>query len=87
MAGYTASVTLHGAAPRFVAMSERAGRPRPSGFRTKADPGPEDELAGAIAPIDLVGRPLDAVIGDWLASIGESWSQLTFYVFDPQSWR
>jgi hypothetical protein len=37
--------------------------------------------------IDLVGRPLDAVIGDWLASVGESWSQLTFFLFDPHSWR
>jgi hypothetical protein len=38
-------------------------------------------------PVDLVGRPLDAVIGDWLASVGESWSQLTFFLFDPESWR
>jgi hypothetical protein len=37
--------------------------------------------------VELVGRPLDASIRDWLASIGESWSQLTFYLFDSESWR
>ena len=34
--------------------------------------------------VELVGRPIDERIGDWLASIGESWSQLTFFLFDPQ---
>jgi hypothetical protein len=38
-------------------------------------------------PVELVGRPVDDVIADWLASIGESWSQLTFFLFDPDSWR
>jgi hypothetical protein len=37
--------------------------------------------------MDLVGRPIDEAIGEWLASVGESWSQLTFFLFDPDSWR
>jgi hypothetical protein len=86
VAGYAASGTLHGAVPQFVALGERIGHRRIE---------PRD-IVGSIAcgdpasealPIDLVGRPLDAVIGDWLASVGESWSQLTFFLFDPDSWR
>jgi hypothetical protein len=46
-----------------------------------------EDLALADDPVELVGRPIDEAIGDWLASVGESWSQLTFYVFDPDSWR
>lgn len=41
----------------------------------------------AVVQVELVGRPLDEAIRDWLASIGESWSQLTFFLFDPESWR
>jgi hypothetical protein len=37
--------------------------------------------------VELVGRPFSTGIRDWLASIGESWSQTTFYLFDPESWR
>jgi hypothetical protein len=37
--------------------------------------------------VELVGRPVADVIADWLASVGESWSQLTFFLFDPDSWR
>ena len=46
-----------------------------------------DEPPSVADHIELVGRPLDEVVGDWLASIGESWSQLTFFLFDPESWR
>ena len=43
--------------------------------------------APTVVQVELVGRPLDDAIRDWLASIGESWSQLTFFLFDPESWR
>jgi hypothetical protein len=86
VAGYAASGTLHGAVPRFIATGERMGHrqmPLPAIFGPVASGEPLSEAV----PVDLVGRPLDAVIGDWLASVGESWSQLTFFLFDPDSWR
>ena len=86
MAGYAASSTLHGAPPRFVVTAAGArGTARdatPSvGAVMVRDGVPEP------TPIELVGRPIDATIGEWLASVGESWSQLTFFLFDPHSWR
>lgn len=87
MAGYAARGTLHGAVPQFVAIGDRTESRRSPMVMISADSAPSGEFMPEATPIDLVGRPLDAVIGDWLASIGESWSQLTFFLFDPQSWR
>ena len=79
MAGYATSALLRGHAPHL------AVRPASSGSDSWAAP----ELDGwaRSAPEDLVGRPLDHALADWLASVGESWSQLTFFLFDPDSWR
>ena len=83
MAGYVASSRLQGAVPRFAGNGPgRRGTAVPLGIDTVAR-GLEPEAD----QVELVGRPVDASIRDWLASIGESWSQLTFYLFDPQSWR
>ncbi len=89
MAGYAASSRLQGAVPHFA-----GARPAVRGGTASLtlDPHAPDALPAGIeqAPtdqIELVGRPLDETIRDWLASIGESWSQLTFYLFDPESWR
>lgn len=85
MAGYVASARLQGGVPHFVGGG---------GFAAWSDdglsgPGPTaaDELSSIDDPIELVGRPLNEAVGDWLASLGESWSQLTFFLFDPESWR
>jgi hypothetical protein len=51
-----------------------------------AAPGSDDRRVVA-DHVELVGRPLDETIAEWLASVGESWSQLTFFLFDPESWR
>lgn len=88
MAGYAASSRLQGAVPRFAGASpSRRGAAISLGFGAV----PPDSVAVAEQPmadqIELVGRPLDQAIRDWLAAIGESWSQLTFYVFDSESWR
>jgi hypothetical protein len=85
VAGYVASARLQGGVPRFVgggaAVAWSAdGRPDARADATA-------DLALAADPVELVGRPLDEAIGDWLASVGESWSQLTFFLFDPDSWR
>lgn len=85
MAGYAASGTLHGAVPQFVAIGGRTEDRRSPASMIPDASAPSGELM--LESIDLVGRPLDGVIGDWLASVGESWSQLTFFLFDPQSWR
>jgi hypothetical protein len=83
VAGYVASARLQGCVPHFV-----------GGSGVTAWSGDTPQRLGPVAddlpvgdPIELVGRPLDDVIGDWLASLGESWSQLTFFLFDPESWR
>ena len=76
MAGYAASSRLHGAVPRFAGAIPDMDDGLPCGD----DPEAFDR-------VELVGRPLDEAIREWLASIGESWSQLTFYLFDPESWR
>jgi hypothetical protein len=45
------------------------------------------ELPFPVDQLELVGRPIDVRIAEWLASAGERWSQLTFFLFDPESWR
>jgi hypothetical protein len=85
VAGYVASARLQGGVPRFV-----GGGPAvawSSGGRSGARADATEEPALAADPVELVGRPIDEAIGDWLASVGESWSQLTFFLFDPDSWR
>ena len=80
MAGYATSAMLRGQAPHLAARPVSA---------SGSDPLPASDLDGLtrFAPEDLVGRPLDQALADWLASVGESWSQLTFFLFDPDSWR
>ena len=85
MAGYVASARLQGGVPRFVGGGVAASWSVDGGYATGLA-GTED-LALAADHVELVGRPLDEVIADWLASVGESWSQLTFFLFDPDSWR
>ena len=85
MAGYVASARLQGGVPRFVG-GGAATAWFADGQRMAGEPAAEN--AGPVADhVDLVGRPIDDVIADWLASVGESWSQLTFFLFDPDSWR
>jgi hypothetical protein len=85
VAGYVASARLQGGVPHFVG---GGGVTAWSGDRAHgpAAVSADDNVWGP-EPVDLVGRPLDQVLGDWLASLGESWSQLTFFLFDPDSWR
>ena len=84
MSGYAASARLRGGAPRFVA----ADGPRPGEVpRTSAT------LTASVVPFDdgdwieLVGRPLGQRVAARWDSIRETWSQTTFYLFDPESWR
>ena len=40
-----------------------------------------------LIPVDLVGRPIEVVIGERWTAIRERWSQTTFFLFDADSWR
>lgn len=82
MAGYAASSTLHGVVPRFVGTDAAF-----TGAGWLAGTAVEADDAESVVQVDLVGQPLDETIRDWLAGIGDSWSQMTFFLFDPESWR
>ena len=84
MAGYAASSRLQGAVPRFAGAGPSVGGAAPS---HALDACPAVTEPPVVDQVELVGRPLDESIRDWLASVGESWTQLTFYLFDPESWR
>lgn len=79
MSGYVASARIAPAAPRLA----RGERP---GF--VADEVPQPVLSPAIVieagPSD-VARP--GPIVERLLAARERWSQLTFFLFDPNSWR
>jgi hypothetical protein len=56
----------------------------------RADRGLKRPTVGALAEpeaIDLVGRPLDAIAAERWVRIREAWTQTTFFLFDPNSWR
>jgi hypothetical protein len=84
VAGYAASATLQGATPQFALTSEHA---RHSVVQATPAALLATGFVGDVDQLDLVGRPIDEVLAEWLASVGESWSQLTFFLFDPESWR
>lgn len=80
MSGYTASARLHGGSPRFIA----------------AGPGRPAEFAGAVATVAAwlererlaaSRRPIRERLTGRLNDLRETWSQTTFYLFDPESWR
>ena len=86
MAGYAASATLRGGNLRFASWGTGAEPAGPAATVPVVAEAAKVQ-ADAAAPIELLGRPLDQRLGDWLASLGETWSQTTFFLFDPNSWR
>jgi hypothetical protein len=83
VAGYAASARLQGAEPQFAFTNDHGYR---SVFRGAQD-APAAPDGGIIEQLELVGQPINEIIGEWLGSVGESWSQMTFFLFDPESWR
>jgi hypothetical protein len=79
MAGYATSALIRGNGPHLAIHAGSA----PAESWNPA----ESDLWHGGEPIELIGRPVDQVVAEWLASVGESWSQLTFFLFDPESWR
>jgi hypothetical protein len=55
------------------------------------DPSGSDRGLAADSPTFVLDRPdgstLGEQVGDHLGRLGEAFSQLTFYLFDPESWR
>jgi hypothetical protein len=84
MSGYVASARVRGV-PRLV----RADREVEQSFTFGPPDAPrmvEVELEVAIEG----QRTLERIVGglaDRIAAFRERWSQLTFYLFDPNSWR
>lgn len=83
MAGYAASARLQGADPQLAFAGDHAYR----SLQPEAQAAWSTPDGVLVEQLDLVGRPISEVIVDWLGSVGESWSQLTFFLFDPESWR
>jgi hypothetical protein len=79
MSGYVASARIVGAAPR-LARAERA-------VDATIHPSPAPAIETLIVEDDpALGNASSALI-DRVAAIRERWSQLTFFLFDPNSWR
>ena len=80
MSGYTASARLQGGSLRFMAAESN----RPAG-RDRGATAPGAWLDRE--PVELVGQPLGARVAERWDDLRETWSQLTFFLFDPESWR
>jgi hypothetical protein len=76
MAAYAVIARVERVHPH-VARSAGASQPT----REVADPMSEPDA------VDLVGRPLGALVAERWARIREAWAQTTFFLFDPESWR
>ena len=77
MAGYVATERITRARPRFVGTGLGVAAREPIGDATdwQSDRSYADD------------RPLDRRIQDALSELREEWSQATFFLFDPNSWR
>jgi hypothetical protein len=84
VSGYAASARLQGGVPRFAGVNV-VGAPR----ATYPDDGPGVPECITLSHdwIELVGRPLDQRLAAWWADMRETFSQTTFFLFDPESWR
>jgi hypothetical protein len=87
MAGYAVTITLRGADAHIARPSQRATAARSETARDAPDQIAFGLPLAAVDQVELLGRPVGEGLRDWLASIGEAWTQMTFYLFDPQSWR
>ena len=77
MAGYVATERITRARPRFVGMTLHGAGREP----VAADAGWLPDRP----PLDP--RPLDRRLHEAWSEFREEWSQATFFLFDPNSWR
>lgn len=80
MSGYAASARLRGGATRFVPIG---------GSRRLASPNGSVAAAALLdcERIEPVRRPFRERLASRCDDLRETWSQTTFYLFDPESWR
>jgi hypothetical protein len=79
MSGYVASARIVRAAPRLVRANAALERSIDGALGLPV----EDLIVETHPPtVNAWGR-----VGERVAAAGERWSQLTFYLFDPNSWR
>jgi hypothetical protein len=72
------------------AVTARVEGVRPHVARWTGASQPEDAAVDPILEpdaVELVGRPLAAIVAERWARIREAWAQTTFFLFDPDSWR
>lgn len=80
MSGYVASARIVGGAPRLARPSDRVAVRRIEPLRAAT---PDVLILEAdAAPATTAGGLLERV-----HAIGDRWSQLTFFLLDPNSWR
>ena len=79
MSGYVASARIVHAAPRLVRPNQAIER----SIQAADAPPVEDLIVEAGPP----GASAWGCVAELVAAAGERWSQLTFYLFDPNSWR
>jgi hypothetical protein len=84
MPGYAASATLQGIGPHVVGPRPAQGARAVPVATSASAPRPLPALDDWI---ELVGRPLDERFADWWGGLCEALSQMTFFLFDPESWR
>jgi hypothetical protein len=72
MSGFAASGRIEGVSPRLA--RGRAGR----------DPATSTNGEDVTELVEV--RAEDPLVDRW-AAVRDRWSELTFYLFDPQSWR
>jgi hypothetical protein len=82
MSGYTASAKLRGASTRFVPMTG-SDPPRVAPVRSITAPPARPEREW----VELVGQPIGERLSARWDDLRETWSQMTFFLFDPESWR
>lgn len=80
MNGYAVSGRIERVRPRIVVWAglEHDSNGRPTG----SDPPPSFP-----ADVDLADTAVDDDLVDRLEAFRDRWTQLTFYLFDPESWR
>jgi hypothetical protein len=79
MASYAVQVRIDGVRPQRLGSPIRRARATHGIASVAID---HDQ-----APVDLVGRPLGEIVAERWSRIREASGQMTFFLFDPDSWR
>jgi hypothetical protein len=83
MSGYVASARIVHAAPRLVRADGHVERPGAVGLPMPA----ETFIVEAVPPAAGAASRIAERAAERAAAVRERWSQLTFFLFDPDSWR